>query len=50
MFTSQEWKFKPASQPYKMQVEIDFSKNEVKTKFIGEAAYLSTEEGGEQVE
>ncbi|HBR30091.1 MAG TPA: hypothetical protein DD734_01355 [Firmicutes bacterium] len=50
MFTSREWKFKPASQPYKLQVEIDFSDNEVKHKFIGEAAYLSTEEGGEQVE
>ncbi len=47
MFKAKEWKFKPASKPYKIRVEVSFFNNEVESRFLGEAAYLSTEEGGE---
>ena len=40
------WKFKPASQPYKIQFEVRFENDEVESGFIGEAVYLSPEEGG----
>ena len=54
MFTSKntlsQWKFKPASQPYKLQVQVNYANNEVQIGFIGEAAYLSTGEGGEEIE
>ena len=32
---------------YKIRVEVSFFNNEVESRFLGEAAYLSTEEGGE---
>lgn len=47
MITKGEWRFKQAAQSYKVQVEISFVNNEVKIDFLGEAAYLSTEEGGD---
>ncbi|NLY91055.1 MAG: TonB family protein [Firmicutes bacterium] len=50
MFTSREWKFKPAAQPYKLQVEVGYKNYEVTIDFLGEAAYLSPEEGGELIE
>ncbi len=54
LFTSRErereWKFKPAAEPYKLQVEVSYINYEVKIDFLGEAAYLTTEEGGELIE
>jgi TonB family protein len=50
IITKGEWRFKPAAQPYKLQVEIGYANNEVTIEFLGEAAYLSTEEGGELIE
>ncbi|NLW56697.1 MAG: TonB family protein [Firmicutes bacterium] len=44
---SGEWKFKPAPQPYKILFEVRFEDYKVEPRYIGEAVYLSPEEGGE---
>ena len=41
------WKFKPAPQPYKILFEVRFEDYKVEPRYIGEAVYLSPEEGGE---
>ncbi len=49
IFKAKALKYKPASQPYKIIVEVRFFNNkgkyEVEPNFIGEATYLSIEEG-----
>lgn len=44
---SKAWKFKPAPQPYKILFEVRFENYKVEPRYVGEAVYLSTEEGGE---
>ncbi|NLC53458.1 MAG: hypothetical protein GX770_05780 [Firmicutes bacterium] len=52
LVNSGQLRFKPASEPYKLQMEIRYfynpenGKYEVEPVAVGEAAYLSTEEGG----
>jgi outer membrane biosynthesis protein TonB len=52
LIASGQLRFKPASEPYKLQMEIRYFYNEENGKYevepvaVGEAAYLSTEEGG----
>lgn len=52
LLNSGQLRFKPASEPYKLQLEVRYfydrenGKYEVEPVAVGEAAYLSTEEGG----